>query len=146
MWLLRFICEIFVLCYSQAVNVKFCVLGYFAILRSVLNLLLLHISHFRADSTAFNPSELNPYYIIGFYVTSINFEIVQLRHNGTFHAGAQRNVSLWPRFPVSLCSRFNSNFVRYLEFYYCHTVLKSVWTKEMLWFQPGGFCVFWIAY
>jgi hypothetical protein len=72
MWLLRFICEIFVLCCSQAADVKFRVLVYFAILRSVLNLLPLCSSHFRADSTVFNPDELHLHHITGFYVTSIN--------------------------------------------------------------------------
>jgi hypothetical protein len=77
-----------VILFKYGCFLKFRVLGYFVILRSVLNLPLLCSGHFRADSTAFNPGELHLYHIIGFYVTSINFQIVQLKHNGKFHPGA----------------------------------------------------------
>jgi hypothetical protein len=69
--------------YSQTVNVKICVLGYFKILHSVLNLPFLYNHHFRAYSVAFNPYESHLYHIIGFYFKSINFQRVQL------HDGAQ---------------------------------------------------------
>jgi hypothetical protein len=56
---------------------------------SVLNLPLLYSGNFRAYSVAFNPHELHLYHVIGFYFMSINFQRAQLRHNETFHAGAQ---------------------------------------------------------
>jgi hypothetical protein len=74
---------------SQAVNVNICVLGYFEILHSVLNVPLLYRGPFRAYSVAFNPRELHLYYIIGFYFMSINFQRTKLGHNETFHAGVQ---------------------------------------------------------
>lgn len=82
-----------------------------------------------------------------FFVTAINFQIAQLEHSGSFHWGTTKHFRV-TRFPVPFYSSFNSKFVCYLEFYCCHTVLKSVWTKEILWFQLDGFYVFffWIAY
>jgi hypothetical protein len=65
------------------------VLGYFEIPHSVLNLPLLYSGLFKAYSVAFKPRELRLYHIIGFYFKSINFQSAQLRHNETFHAGAQ---------------------------------------------------------
>jgi hypothetical protein len=38
---------------------------------------------------AFNQSELHLYHIIDFYFMSSNFQIAQLGHNETFHAGAE---------------------------------------------------------
>jgi hypothetical protein len=98
--------------FSIVLKKKFCV-WYFAILQ-------LCSGHFRAYSTFFNPGEVHLYHIIGFYVTSINFQILQLGRKEAFHPGTQKNISLWPRFPVSLCPSFNSNFVSSSEIVILH--------------------------